>query len=249
MWLGSAGTMPSLLSPTLRRLVAGAIVAAGALVVLAVVAARQAPVLARGELLPWFEDYTHVARVRLAGLELYVDTSSGLADLMTVLALAAVALVFATAAVYARRDPALRRTFAVAALGAVYLSADDLLGVHDTVGHNLGFLAGLPLIDHPDDAVMAFYGLVAAAFAWSRRALLRGPVRRWWLIAAYAGGLAIGHDVLPLHLGRLEEGLEVIAGGSLLIAVVLVIRQSAVVPAPDASGYAASSTGYRRRIA
>jgi len=46
-----------------------------------------------------------------------------------------------------------------------------------------------------------------------------------------------------------EEGLEVIAGGSLLIAVVLVIRQSAVVPVPDASGYAASSTGYRRRIA
>jgi hypothetical protein len=116
--LGSAETMPSTLSPTLRRLVAGAIVAAGALVVLAVVAARQAPVLARGELLPWFEDYTHVARVRLAGVELYVDTSSGLADLMTVLALAAVALVFATGAVCARRDPALRRTFAIAALGA-----------------------------------------------------------------------------------------------------------------------------------
>lgn len=241
--------MPATLSSPLRRLLAGAIVAAGALVVLAVAAARQAPVLARGELLPWFENYTQVARVRLAGVELYVDTSSGFADLMTVLALAAVALLFAIGAVCARHDPALRRTFAVAALGAVYLGADDLLGVHETVGHNLGFLAGLPLVDHPDDVVMGLYGVVAAVFAWSRRTLLRGPVRRWWVIAASAGGLAIGHDVLPLHLGRLEEGLEVIAGGSLLIAVVLVIRHSAVVPAPDASPYAATSSGYRRRIA
>jgi hypothetical protein len=237
------------ISPVVHRLATGAAIGVPLALLALVAAARQAPVLDRGQLLPWFENYEHVARVRLAGVELYVDTSSGVADLMTVLALAAIAGLFALGAVGARRDPGLRRTFTIAAFGAAYLSADDLLGVHETVGHNLGFLAGLPLVDHPDDVVMAVYGIAAAAFAWRRRSLLVGPVRRWWLVAACSGGLAIGHDVLPLHAGIVEEILEVVAGGSLLIAVVLVIRQSAVVRAPERAGYAASSTGYRRRIA
>ena len=233
---------------TRRLLVAFAVALPAALVAL-VAAAHQAPVLASGRLLPWFEQYDAVALVRLAGVELYVDTSSGAADLLTVAALGLVAALFAGGALAARQDPRLRRTFAGAALGAAYLSADDLLGVHETVGHNLGVLAGLPLVDHPDDAVMALYGVLGAAFAWRHRRLLGGRVRRWWCVAGAAGGLALGHDVLPLHAGGFEEVLEVVAGGALLVAAGLVVRQSlGAVRLPDGAGYAASSTGYRRRM-
>ena len=234
---------------TRRLLVAFAVALPAALVAL-VAAAHQAPVLASGRLLPWFEQYDAVALVRLAGVELYVDTSSGVADLLTVTALALVAGLFAAGAVAARHDPRLRRTFASAALGALYLSADDLLGVHETVGHNLGTLARLPLVDHPDDAVMALYGVLGAAFAWRHRRLLGGPGRRWWLVAGAAGALAIGHDVLPLHAGTFEEVLEVVAGGALLVASGLAVRQSlGSVRLPGAAAYAAISAGYRRRIA
>ena len=233
-----------------RRLLLAAAIALPAALVALVAAARQAPVLERGRLLGWFEQYDAIARVRLAGVELYVDTSSGVADLLTVTALALVAALFAAGAAAARRDPALRRTFTTAALGALYLGADDLLGVHETVGHNVGVLAGLPLVDHPDDVVMALYGVLAAAFAWRHRRLLGGPARRWWLVAGAAGALAIGHDVLPLHAGAFEEVLEVVAGGALLVASGLAVRQSlGGARMPGAGAYAAISTGYRRRMA
>lgn len=217
-------------APWLRRGIATAAVAALAFVVIA----RQGEEVARGNLLPMFDSY-EVARVRVLGLEIYVDRSAGVGDLLTAGALALSALLLLRTA--ERLIPPARRAFLTAGWGALFLAADDLLSVHETIGHNLPGLARLPLVDHPDDVVLAAYAGVVAAFLWRHRALLSGGSRRSWMVAGVAAGLALAHDVLPLHFRLLEEGLEVLAGVALVIAVAGVARRhQSGAPAAAAAG-------------
>lgn len=202
----------------LLRMVA-AVVAAGLL--LGVLVARQGTVVARGNLHPAFADY-EVERVRLAGVELYVDRSAHAGDALTAIALLAAAGVLLLAA--RRLSGATRGAFVSAGAGASFLAADDLLSAHETIGHNLASLVRVPVVDHPDDAVLAFYAVVVAAFAWRHRRLMRGAPRGPWFVAALAASLAVGHDVSPLHLGTIEEGLEVVAAGAGLVGVVALAR-------------------------
>lgn len=207
--------------PPSTRLAVPAAVTALAILVFAAVA-RLAPEVERGRLLPFFSDY-EVARTRLLGLHFYADTSAGLADLVTVAALAGVAVALAlVAALLIRQGSPDARAFITATAGAVFLAADDLLGAHETVGHNLGLLASLPIIDHPDDVVFGIYGLVVVAFAWRQRRLLDGAPRAPWLLFAVTGAIAVGHDLLPLHFGKAEEVAEAVAGLALLTGVVQV---------------------------
>ena len=201
------------------------------LLVAFVAAARSAEVIERGRLLAFFDTY-EVARVRMLGVELYVDTSTGLSDVVVVCALALIALVLLVGARAARHDPALRRTLLHAGLGAAFLGADDLLAVHETVGHNLGVLAGLPGIDHPDDLIVGLYGLAACAFAWRHRDLLAGGARRPWLVAVVCGGGAVLHDLLPLNQRLLEESLEVVAAGALVVAAWSIVHEQVPLRAP-----------------
>jgi len=212
-------------------------VACGALAVLLFgLLARVAPEVRRGELLPYFDHY-EVAESRLLGTTIYVDVSSGLADLVTVTALVAVAAGLGfCAALVRRRGGAQWTAFAAAAAGAAFLAADDLLAAHETLGHNLGFLAGLPVVDHPDDVIVGLYGLVVLAFAWRHRAVAAGVPRWPWVACAVAGAFAVGHDLLPLHLAVAEEGAEVLAGLALLTGVCMVaaghLRAAARLPRP-----------------
>ncbi len=199
--------------------VAAAVVAVGLL--LAVLIARQGEVVARGNLHPAFDDY-EVERVRIGGVELYVDRSSHAGDALTALALLLAAAVLLIAA--RRLSGPTRRAFQTAGAGASFLAADDLLSAHETIGHNLASLVEIPLVDHPDDAVLAVYAVVAAGFLWRQRALARGTPRGPWLVAGIAAALAVGHDVSPLHLGALEETLEVLAAGAGLIGVIALAR-------------------------
>ncbi|CAA9472139.1 MAG: hypothetical protein AVDCRST_MAG69-167, partial [uncultured Solirubrobacteraceae bacterium] len=134
-----------------------AVTAVGAVLLLfLVLVARQGTVVARGNLHPAFADY-EVERVRVAGVELYVDRSAHAGDALTAIALLAAAAVLLVAA--RRLSGTTRTAFAWAGAGAAFLAADDLLAAHETLGHNLGFLAALPLIDHPDDLIVGLYGL------------------------------------------------------------------------------------------
>lgn len=196
-------------------------IAAGGLLLAAVAIARQGEVIARGNLLPVFEAY-EVTRVRILGFELYVDFSTDAGDVLTAAALgfAAALLLRAAGRLAGRPGRALRR----AGWGALFLAADDLLSVHETIGHNLLALARIPVVDHPDDVVLAVYAAVVLAFAWRERELLRGASARPWWIAAGAAALAVAHDVSPLHARALEEGLEVVAAISALVGVDMLTR-------------------------
>ena len=212
----------------LERIAATAAIAT--LIVVAV--ARTGEEVARGSLLEFFDSY-EVARVRILGAEVYVDRSAGLGDLLTAGALGVAAvLLLLTAERLA--EPA-RRAFATAGWGALFLAADDVLSAHETIGHNLPALASLPLVDHPDDVVLAVYAAVVGAFSWHHRRLLDGADRRPWIAAAACAALALLHDLAPLHLGVLEEALEVSAAVALAIGVAEVARRQGVgEPRPDA---------------
>lgn len=231
--------MPSGLALLLRV----ALLACGAALVALVAAARRAEVLAEGQLLTFFATYDEVARVRLLGAELYVDRSSDAEDLLTVTALVLITVVLLTGARAARDDLARRRVLRTAAAGAAFLAADDLLAIHETIGHNLGALAALPVVDHPDDLIMGLYGLVVLGFGLRHRALLPPQALRPVLIAVAAGGLAVAHDLLPLHARVIEEGLEVVCAGALVAAVWTISRAQA--PARTPSRSAASSLRLR----
>lgn len=196
-------------------------VAAGAALLLAVAIARTGEIVARGNLLPVFEAY-EVTKVRVLGAELYVDRSADAGDALTAgaLSLAAGVLLITARRLSGRR----RRAFVRAGWGALFLVADDLLSAHETLGHNLLAFGAVPIVDHPDDAVVGVYAAAVAAFAWHERRLLHGAPTGAWLVAAVAAALAVAHDVSPFHLRALEEGLEVLAALAALAGVIALAR-------------------------
>lgn len=211
-----------------RRL--GVILLAGlaTLTLLGAVVVRLAPVVAQGPLINSLPGYT-VYRVQILGVELYSDRALGRGDLATgsLLILLAAGLIGVALALRRAGSPA-AGTLAVAAAGALFLAGDDLLSLHETVGLNLGFLGGVPGVDHPDDAIMGLYALAVALFLWWHRDLApAGSRARWaWLVAAALGASAELLDLLPTdRLDRLEEWLEPLCALALVVAGVLTCRR------------------------
>jgi hypothetical protein len=117
-------------------------------------------------------------------------------------------------------SPHVRRFFAFAAAGAAFLSADELFGLHETIGHNLRFLADVPGVLHADDVVVAAYGVAALAFVFVFRDVLTASRRS---LAFFAGALPLAllaalSDALRTGL---EEPAELAAALTVLIGFVL----------------------------
>ncbi len=157
-------------------------------------------------------------------------------DIFNSLLLFFVASVSAFAALLLRRlGSAIRLQvfFGLAALGAGYLGADELFAIHESIGHNLRFLADLPGVRQPDGPVQAFYAIPALIFLYVFRDLLlaSGPARRAFvlgtvlLVVAYMGD---GRDFLS---SRAEDTLELLASMSYVAAFLLLALHHV---APDA---------------
>lgn len=116
----------------------------------------------------------------------------------------------------------LRRFYGIAALGAAYLAVDELLGIHETVGHNLPFLADLPGIEHPDDPIIALYMLPALVFVYVFRDLFGASARTRFLFAAGIG-LFAGAIVADLADVPADELLEVLAAACLSAGFIVLI--------------------------
>jgi hypothetical protein len=110
----------------------------------------------------------------------------------------------------------------IALLGSLYLAADEMLGIHETVGHNLRFLADLPAVHRPDDVVFASYAVPAVIVVvvfkdliWSSRpvALLFAAGLALFVVAGAADVAGVGIDELaePLSTGCLGAGFTRIA--------------------------------------
>jgi hypothetical protein len=187
----------------------------------AVVAARTlqtAEVVAKGKLVP--SGGEGVRRVRVwDALEFYIssETARPDSDLLTIVALAMAAAVLGFSALLLIRAGRRDRTtvcFILAALGASWLAFDEMLAIHESVGHNLQFLRGLTGVERPDDLVFAAYLLPAAAFFWIfRSVLLSVPVARALFVAG--GSCVVLASLSDLSGFRGEEAFEFLGAASL----------------------------------
>ena len=103
--------------------------------------------------------------------------------------------------------PALRPLLLVAGAGLGYLAIDEQFALHETLGHNVGFLADLPGVKRPDDVILAFYAIPSALFIYAFWPQLRRSTRAVLLLVA---GLALFAVSALWDLARLpaEEVFE-----------------------------------------
>lgn len=144
-------------------------------------------------------------------------------DLLNAYVLTGVAFVSLTFAVLLwtsghRAGSASLRLFLVAFVGISCLVADELLGLHESLGHNMQFFLRLPLVHRPDDALMVLMAIPAGVFLVYFRSVLLASRRAVITFAAAALGflLAAAADVLALPI---EEGLEVLVSVVLLVGM------------------------------
>lgn len=109
-----------------------------------------------------------------------------------------------------------RQFFAVLSVGFLYLAADELLGIHESMGHNLQYLSAVPGIERPDDLIIVMYGLVALLFLIVYRKFLWRYRRagRWFAATLVLFGFAAAADAFS---SRYEEYLELLGSVCLVI--------------------------------
>lgn len=203
-----------------------------ALAAVAAVAASGAElysVVARGhDLLPY--PSSEVAEVRLAGsVTVYIETEPvSMPDALNgAMLVSAGSLALAAWWVLLRLGaPAVTlRFFGLLGLGVGFLGVDELLGGHETLGHNLRFLGQLPGVDHPDDVIISLYALPAFAFAFFFRDLIlssrAASVLLGGVLLLYVVAAAADHTQWSI-----EEEAEALAG-ALTLAAVLVLSLAA----------------------
>lgn len=203
--LGSARASASIVALILAGL---------AFLALAYAASENYEVVREGRLIP--EMKSRVYEVRLFdAFTVYVAPERGVKPLDTLNALvlaatsgAALLAVQLTGArsVFARA----RAFFAVSSLAFAYLAADEIFGIHETIGANARYLADLPGVKHPDDIVIALYFLpVVVAVAYFRSVIFSSPRGRLFFAAAFA--FYVLAALLDVTGALLDEPTEVLS--------------------------------------
>ena len=128
---------------------------------------------------------------------------------MALLMLATAGLMTLVALRFAGARRHLRLFWGIAAAGLAVAGTDELLAIHESVGHNLRFLADLPGVKRPDDVLLALYLPAALAFGWWFRDVLREHSLTVACGAAgiFFFGLSVAGDLASLqHRGVVRAG-------------------------------------------
>jgi hypothetical protein len=118
--------------------------------------------------------------------------------------------------------PRTNRFFLITAAGLGYLAADELFGLHKTLGYNVGFLGRAPGTDSPDHVLFALYvfpALVYLVFYWDLLLASR------WGTRLMAGGVVLFGVAAELKLvdtGVDEQWLEPVSSLVLVSGLALV---------------------------
>jgi hypothetical protein len=169
-----------------------------------------------------------VYEIRLADTAtVYADGDSRTdPDMVTGVALAAlsaVALMTFLLLSSAGRGPDVRRFYGLTAAGLAFLSADELLSLHETVGHNLQFLRDvLPAAGRPDDVIVMAYAIPAVAFLMHFRDVLFATRRLKLLVGASLALFAIS-AVGDARSVPIEEPAELAASVCAVAAVITLV--------------------------
>jgi hypothetical protein len=160
-----------------------------------------------------------VERVQVLGaVDVYVDgeprPGASVFGAIALLLLATASLVTFVALRFAGARRHLRRFWLIASAGLAVAGADELLAIHESIGHNLRFLADVPGVQRPDDLLLLLYlpGALAVAW-WFRDILLEHRLTVACMAAAIACfALSAAGDLASL---RAEEWFELLAGLSI----------------------------------
>jgi len=171
-----------------------------------------------------YEDSGQVYKLRvLDSVDVYAPEElrdSASLDVITGLALvglATAALMSAALLNAARRDRLLVRFYGLAGAGALFLGLDEMLSIHETIGHNLQFLADVPGVERPDDLVLALYLIPGLAFLVYFRSIVLASERATRLIGLALGLFALSATADLAGASKVDEALEVL-GGVCLVA-------------------------------
>jgi hypothetical protein len=167
----------------------------------------------------------------------YVDgelVDPPLVDIVNAVAFAAAAATAITVVVLIGSADAsrLRSFFSLLAAGMLFLMADDLLTIHESLGANLRFLADVPGVAQADDAILAVYAVPVVAFLVHFRGVILASRRAtfWFgsaiVLFAAAVTLDVGTDL------RVEEAIEPLSSLTILVGELEVaLEHFAVTPA------------------
>ena len=128
---------------------------------------------------------------------------------LIVLATAAFMTAAALAIAHARRR--LVTFYLMVSAGLGFAGLDELFAIHESVGHNLQFLADVPGVSRPDDLVIALYLVPTLLFAFLYRDLFLNDRRAATALAAGVAIFALS-TVADLAGLRAEEYLELVSG-------------------------------------
>ncbi len=118
--------------------------------------------------------------------------------------------------------PRLNRFFVVLSAGLAYLVADELLGLHETFGYNLNFLAGVPGVHSPEHVFFVLYVIPAVGFFIFYWDVILAS--RWGARMLALGVLLFGAAALVdlLESGFNEQWIEPASSLALVVGVALV---------------------------
>ena len=120
----------------------------------------------------------------------------------------------------------------IASAGLAVAATDELLAVHESIGHNLPFLADLPGVKRPDDVLILLYLPGALAFGWWFRDVLRAHRTTLWCMTAAISCFALS-AVCDLLSVRLEEWFELMAGLFIAAGLVALMAEPPEAEPPD----------------
>ena len=108
--------------------------------------------------------------------------------------------------------------FIITTVGFLFLAADELLGLHESAGHNLQFLNAIPGIQRPDDFIIMSYGVIALLVLVYFRNMLWEQRRagRWFVVAIVLFGMSALADVIGFPY---EEYIELLGAVFILVGI------------------------------
>jgi len=181
-------------------------------------------VVNKGQILPYTEGFIY--EILIAGkYTIYVEPEirprSDVFNAAILLGVAYISMTFSAIVFQRNNKPTSQRFwfFVTMSAGMFYLAADELFGIHESIGHNLQFLMTLPGLSHPDDLIVAAYGVFALIYLFYFRSTLLqmrrslkyfGLAFLFFLVAAIADLATIGY----------EEIYEIISGVFILAGIV-----------------------------
>jgi hypothetical protein len=151
----------------------------------------------------------------LGAFDLYVDgepkPGASVFGAIALFMLATAAFLTFAALRFAGARSHLRSFWLIASAGLGVAAADELLAIHESIGHNLPFLADLPGVKRPDDVLLMLYVPGALLFGWWFRDVLREHRLTFvcMLAAITCFALSGASDLASL---RVEELFELMAG-------------------------------------